>query len=246
MNLEWSIDMRDKISHWYGALVAGPVSIITWIVSMGVFDLTTLLSIGAGILAFFISYIPTQQITYQNILNKYGITRSEHKYISSELKSAREKQKRLVNSYKDIRSFSDIKLVFEINRVVRAIIKKVEKNPKLFYQGLQFFHSNLDSAVNMTEMYLHLFKLPGKSKEEKIELHTTRLRLIDLKRSLELDLSEINKQDYDNLRFEGKVLKTTEDRRKKSFRLENKLKEQEIGQIKSQQKEREGETIDRN
>lgn len=236
--------MKDKISHLYGSLIAGPISIITWIVSMGVFDLTALLSIGAAIIAFFISYIPTQQLSYQSILNKYGLTRSEHKYISSELKAAKEKQKRLINSYKNIRSINDIKLLFEINRVVKAIIKRVENEPKLFYQGLQFFHSNLDSAVNMTEMYLHLFKLPGKSKEEKIELHTTRLRLVDLKRSLELDLSEINKRDYDNLRFEGKVLKETEARRKGQMKLENKLESEKIDRIKV--KEHEGETIDRN
>ena len=92
-------------------------------------------------------------------------------------------------------------------------------------------------------MYLHLFKLPGKSKEEKIELHTTRLRLVDLKRSLELDLSEINKRDYDNLRFEGKVLKETVERRKRTMRLENKMESEKVGRIKV--KEHEGETIDR-
>lgn len=62
----------------------------------------------------------------------------------------------------------------------------------------------------MVEIYLDLYRLPGKTKEEKIELNTARLRLLDLKRNLELDLSEINRNDYNQLKIERAVLDRTE------------------------------------
>lgn len=202
--------MKDKLTHWYGVLIASPVGLITWLLTISVFDLATMISALVTGGTVFLSYFSTQQFTLQKYLNEHELTRSEYKYIKKELKSAREKQKRLFNSYKKIRNFSDIKLIFDINRVVRAIMKKVHNEPKLFYNGLQFFHSNLDSAVNMVEIYLDLYRLPGKTKEEKIELNTARLRLLDLKRNLELDLSEINRNDYNQLKIERAVLDRTE------------------------------------
>lgn len=237
--------MKDYLTHLYGVLIASPVALITWLMSLMVFDLATLTSAIATSVAALLTYVTTQQFTLQKYLNEHELARSEYKYIKQELKVAKGKQKRLLNSFKKIRNLNDIKLIFDINRVVRAIMKRVENEPKLFYNGLQFFHSNLDSAVNMVEIYLDLYRLPGKTKEEKIELNTARLRLLDLKRNLELDLSEINKRDYERLKIERDVLKRTErNNRKRQLEMKEDERLPDFSKV-IQEKEKAGEYIDR-
>ncbi|MFP3359695.1 5-bromo-4-chloroindolyl phosphate hydrolysis family protein, partial [Planococcus sp. SIMBA_143] len=93
----------------------------------------------------------------------------------------------------------DVKLIYDINRLVRTIYQAVENDPKLFFNVQQFFHSNLDSAVNIIEQYLFLYKMPGKTREEKVKLHETRISLLELKRTIQSNLSAMNRDSYQAL-----------------------------------------------
>src|SRR5699024_10046819 len=110
-----------------------------------------------------------------------------------------------------------------INRIIRTRYSSVEHNPKLYFGGQQFFHSNLDSAVNTIEQYLYVYKMPGKSKEEKVKLHETRISLLELKRTLQSNLSAMNRSTYHSLDVEKEVIKLSRKRSEGPLRLDNEL-----------------------
>lgn len=188
--------MKFKISHWTASIVAVPVSIVTGLISMLALDIHLFYDMLVGAGGFFAAYLPTQSVSLNRQLKEYGLTKSEYKYIQNQIKEAKEKLNRLRQSYYNIRTLKDAKLIFDINRIVKSIINTVEDDPKIFYNVQQFFHSNLDSAVNTIEQYLFLYKMPGKSKDEKIKLHETRLSLLELKRTLQANLSHMNRSTY--------------------------------------------------
>src|SRR5690625_2772517 len=174
--------MKYNISHWFASMVSIPVAIVAGLASMIAFDIHLVydMLIAAG--GFFAAYFPSQSYSMKSQLKEMGITKSEYKYVKNKLGEAREKIRRLRKNYKNVRTLKDAKLIYDINRIIRTIYSSVEDNPKLFFGVQQFFHSNLDSAVNTIEQYLYLYKMPGKSKEEKVKLHETRISLLELKR----------------------------------------------------------------
>ena len=138
----------------------------------------------------------------------------------------------------NIRTIKDAKMIYEINRIIKTIISSVEEEPRKFYRGQQFFHSNLESAVNTIEKYLYLYKMPGKSKQERMQLHETRLSLLELKRTLQSNLSHMNASSYDDLDVERELIKRNADRSKKrQALLTNKLDKEKINLKKDQAKE---------
>ncbi|MFD2829294.1 5-bromo-4-chloroindolyl phosphate hydrolysis family protein [Corticicoccus populi] len=232
--------MKFNISHWTASLVSVPVAVISGAISMIAFDIHLIydMLIGAG--AFFAAYLPTQSVSMNRQLQEYGLTKSEYKYINTQLRDAREKLSRLRKSYSSIRSLKDAKLIYDINRLIRTVLKTVEDDPKKFFGIQQFFHSNLDSAVNTIEQYLFLYKMPGKSKDEKIRLHETRLSLLELKRTIEANLSAMNKTNYQSLDVERDIISINNKRSERKYRLENKLHKQ---QVNLKKKETEKETV---
>lgn len=232
--------MKFNISHWTASIVAVPVALVTGLVSMIALDIHLVydMMIGAG--AFFASYFPTQSISMNRQLKEYGLTKSEYRYINTQLKEAREKLSRLRKSYSSIRTLKDVKLIYDINRLIRTVLKTVEDDPKKFFSIQQFFHSNLDSAVNTIEQYLYLYKMPGKTKEEKIRLHETRLSLLELKRTIEANLSVMNQSTYQSLGVERDIIRINKKRSTGKYRLDNKMNEQKI---KLDKKKPEKETV---
>lgn len=227
--------MKFKISHWTASIVAVPVSIVTGFISMLALDIHLVYDVLIGTGGFFAAYLPTQSVSQNRQLKEYGLTKSEYKYIQNQMKEAKEKLNRLRQSYYNIRTLKDAKLIFDINRIVKSIINTVEDDPKIFYNVQQFFHSNLDSAVNTIEQYLFLYKMPGKSKEEKIKLHETRLSLLELKRTLQANLSHMNRSTYQSLEVEKEIISMNKRRSDKRMQLDNKLHEQKVEMPKKEQ-----------
>lgn len=228
--------MKFNISHWTASLVSVPVAIVSGVISMIALDIHLIydMMIGAG--AFFAAYLPTQSISMNRQLEDYGLTKSEYKYINTQLKEAREKLARLRKSYYSIRTLKDAKLIYDINRLIRSVLKSVEDDPKKFFSIQQFFHSNLDSAVNTIEQYLYLYKMPGKSKDEKIKLHETRLSLLELKRTIEANMSFMNQSTYQSLDVERDIISINNKRTKKARELDNKLHTEKVD-LKKKEKE---------
>lgn len=228
--------MKFNISHWTASLVSVPVAIVSSVISMIALDIHLIydMMIGAG--AFFAAYLPTQSVSMGRQLEDYGLTKSEYKYINTQLKEAREKLARLRKSYYSIRTLKDAKLIYDINRLIRSVLKSVEDDPKKFFSIQQFFHSNLDSAVNTIEQYLYLYKMPGKSKDEKIKLHETRLSLLELKRTIEANMSFMNQSTYQSLDVERDIISINNKRTKKAHELDNKLHKEKVD-LKKKKKE---------
>ncbi|MCD2137020.1 5-bromo-4-chloroindolyl phosphate hydrolysis family protein [Salinicoccus halitifaciens] len=228
--------MKFNISRWTAALVAIPTSIVTGLASMLALDLHLFFDLLVGTGGFFAAYFPTQSVSFNRQLREYGLNKSEYKYIRSQLKEAKEKMNRLRQSYYNIRTLKDAKLIFDINRIVKSIVTTVEDDPKVFYNVQQFFHSNLDSAVNTIEQYLFLYRMPGKSKEEKIKLHETRLSMLELKRTLQSNLSHMNRPAYQSLEVEKDLISLNRKRAGRNMQLENKMDEQKVN-ISDQERE---------
>lgn len=220
--------MKYNISHWFASMVSIPVAIVVGLASMIAFDIHLVydMLIAAG--GFFAAYFPSQSYSMKSQLKEMGITKSEYKYVKNKLGEAREKIRRLRKNYKNVRTLKDAKLIYDINRIIRTIYSSVEDNPKLFFGVQQFFHSNLDSAVNTIEQYLYLYKMPGKSKEEKVKLHETRISLLELKRTLQSNLSAMNRSTYHSLDVEKEVIKLNRKRSEGPLRLDNELDRQEV------------------
>src|SRR5699024_1479714 len=227
--------MKFKISHWTASIVAVPVSVVTDLISLFALDIHLIYDVLVGAGGFFAAYLPTQSVSLNRQLKKYGLTKSEYKYIQNQMKEAKEKLNRLRQSYYNIRTLKDAKLIFDINRIVKSIINTVEDDPKIFYNVQQFFHSNIDTAVNTIEQYLFLYKMPGKSKEEKIKLHETRLSLLELKRTLQANLSHMNRSTYQSLEVEKEIISMNKRRSDKRMQLDNKLHKQKVEIPKKEQ-----------
>lgn len=220
--------MKYNISHWFASMVSIPVAIVAGFASMIAFDIHLVydMLIAAG--GFFAAYLPSQSHSMKSQLKKMEITKSDYKYVKSQLVEAREKIRRLKKNYKNVRTLKDAKLIYDINRIVRTIYGSVEDNPKLFFNVQQFFHSNLDSAVNTIEQYLFLYKMPGKSKDEKVKLHETRISLLELKRTMQSNLSAMNRSTYHSLDVEKEVIKMNRKRAEGPLKLNNKLGKQKV------------------
>ena len=218
--------MDESKSSWIATLIALPIGIITATTSSIVLDISNFIDILIGAGGFTAAYIPSQNFLFNKQLNEYGLTRSEYSFIRNQLKDARSKVNRLKKSYVNVRSLKDIKLVYDINRLVSTIHDAVEDDPKRFFGVQQFYHAHLDSAVNTVEHYLHLYKMPGKSKEERVKLHEARITLFEIMRSLESDVSIMNKSDYQALELERKVVNKRRDRKMKQ--LGNTLHKEEV------------------
>lgn len=226
--------MKYNISHWFASMVSIPVAIVAGLASMIAFDIHLVydMLIAAG--GFFAAYFPSQSYSMKSQLREMGITKSEYKYVKTKLGEAREKIRRLRKNYKNVRTLKDAKLIYDINRIVRTIYSSVEDNPKLFFGVQQFFHSNLDSAVNTIEQYLYLYKMPGKTKDEKVKLHETRISLLELKRTLQSNLSAMNRSTYHSLDVEKEVIKLNRKRSEGPLRLDNELDRQKVNMDKKE------------
>lgn len=231
--------MKSNYSHFIASVIAVPIGLITWVLSSNIFDIHMFLDVMLGIGGFGVSYLPSHRIAHNKHLEEINLTNSEYKYIKSQLHQVDEQMKRLRSSYMNIRSIKDAKLIFEINRIIKTILSSVEEEPRKFYRGQQFFHSNLESAVNTIEKYLYLYKMPGKSKDERMQLHETRLSLLELKRTLQSNLSYMNQASYNDLDVEREIIRRNASRSKKrQAMLDNKLDKEKVN-LKREEKEEE-------
>jgi 5-bromo-4-chloroindolyl phosphate hydrolysis protein len=181
------------------AVSIGTASFIVYLLSFDFgFPLTLLFSTATGI----VSFLSIKGIQRSLWLNKKGLTRKEYRYISKNLKEAKEKIKRLQKQQLKVRSLGAFKQILEINRLSRRIFQLVNKEPKRYYSAESFFYYHLDSVVELTEKYTFLASQPGKSQEAFLSLQQTRSTLDELIDSLEKDLQVVLTDDMDNLKIE--------------------------------------------
>ena len=82
-----------------------------------------------------------------------------------------------------------------------------KENLNVFIRAEQFYYTNLDSIVELTEKYAFLNSQPVKTPELTQSLQETRLTMNQLTDSLERDLYTVIEDDIDDLQFELDVAK---------------------------------------
>jgi 5-bromo-4-chloroindolyl phosphate hydrolysis protein len=187
-------------------------TILVWLISFFAFNQTVLASLLIGFLGGTGVYLLLGWILNKQYLKENGITRREYKYIRTNLKEAKEKINRLQKAVLRIRNFPDMKQNYEVIKLVNKIYSTTKKEPKRFFKAEQFYFTNLDSIVEITEKYALLHSQPAKTPELKISLKETRLTIDKLTDSLENDLYRVLEEDIDDLQFELDVAKKTMER----------------------------------
>ena len=187
-------------------------TILVWLISFFAFNQTVLASLLIGFLGGTGVYLLLGWILNKQYLKENGITRREYKYIRTNLKEAKEKINRLQKAVLRIRNFPDMKQNYEVIKLVNKIYSTTKKEPKRFFKAEQFYFTNLDSIVEITEKYALLHSQPAKTPELKISLKETRLTIDKLTDSLENDLYRVLEDDIDDLQFELDVAKKTMER----------------------------------
>jgi 5-bromo-4-chloroindolyl phosphate hydrolysis protein len=181
------------------AVSIGMTSFVVYLLSFDIgFPLTLLAGTATGLL----SYLIVKGIQRSWWLNKKGITKKDYRYISKNLKEAKEKIKRLQKQQLKVRSLGAFKQILEINRLSRRIFQLVNKEPKRYFSAESFFYYHLDSVVELTEKYTFLAAQPGKNQEAFLSLQQTRTTLDELIDSLEKDLQMVLAEDMDHLNIE--------------------------------------------
>lgn len=185
------------------------ITTLTWIISFFTFDVGILSSLLIGLAGGTLVYLLLGGFFNRQFLKENGISRREYKYIKQNLKEAKEKINRLQKAALRIHNLSDIKQNFEMIRLVNKIYSTTKKEPRRFFKAEQFYFTNLDSIVELTEKYALLHSQPAKTSELTISLKETRLMIDKLTDSLENDLYKVLEDDIDDLHFELDVAKKT-------------------------------------
>ncbi|NQD67011.1 protein xpaC [Bacillus haikouensis] len=181
------------------AVSIGMTSFVVYLLS---FDIGFPYTLLAGTVTGLLSFLMVKGIQRSWWLNKKGISKKDYRYISKNLKEAKEKINRLQKQQLKVRSLGAFKQILEINRLSRRIFQLVNKEPKRYYSAESFFYYHLDSVVELTEKYTFLAAQPGKNQETFLSLQQTRTTLDELIASLEEDLQMVLAEDMDHLKIE--------------------------------------------
>ncbi|GGB06165.1 5-bromo-4-chloroindolyl phosphate hydrolysis protein [Macrococcus hajekii] len=227
--------MKYNISYYLGAIFAVPVALIIGFISTTYFAFDQWIDWFVMLGSYIGAYMPIQWMTSKQYLEQAGLSRREYKYVRKHLSEASPKIKTLMSQYTKVRSIKDFKNVNEINRIARIIYKTVQKQPRKFFKVDSFFFSHLDNTVNLVDYYMHLVRMPQKNKEEMNQLHTARITLEELKRTLQADLRALNSEDFQALSVEVDLAKINQPAEHKKLETDELVK---VPVIKKRQEER--------
>lgn len=143
-----------------------------------------------------------KRVQFSSDSKHLGMTRSEYKNVTKQIKEAKAKIKQLQSHYYRVRSISSFKQLMEMAKIANKIVTLVQQNPRKFYLAESFFYSHLDSALELTEKYSLLVGQPVKDREMKIALQDTRETLQSMNRVMEQDLKRVLSTDVEQLRME--------------------------------------------
>lgn len=179
----------------------------TWVVSFFAFGQTFLLSSVYAVIGGVVAYTSIKQLTNYRTRQLNGLSRREYKYITKQLKDAKEKINRLQKAFLNVRSIDQAKQNLDIIRTARKIYSNTKNDPRRFYKAEGFYYKHLDSLVELAEKYAYLSSQPVKSKDIHDSLRDTRITIYQLGESVKKDLTVMLRDDIDTLDFELDVAK---------------------------------------
>ena len=199
--------LKSFFQFLFRSFVAAFTSVLVWTISYLVFIQTFLISLLFGLSGgVFIFFVLKWLFSYRFLRNN-GLSRKEYNYIKKNLKEAKLKINRLQKAMWRTRNLASMRQNVELVRIVNKIYGITKREPKRFYQAEQFYYTNLDSIVELTEKYAFLNSQPAKTPELTQSLQETRLTMNQLADSLERDLYTVIEDDIDDLQFELDVAK---------------------------------------
>lgn len=177
-------------------------------------DLSFILSLIFALLASLVVFYGIKGYTAKSLVKSSGLTRSEYKYIQSQLREGKLKIGRLQKAMFSVRNVITIKQNYEVLQVAKKIQSIVENEPRRFYKAEEFYYAHLDSMVELTEKYAFLTKQPAKTNEIKDSLNETRVTISSMADTIKQDLYKILNEDMDDLRVELDVAKNSIEKNK--------------------------------
>lgn len=213
------------IKHFFiRNFIAAPIGFWSWIYFVFGMNISFLLATGLPIAIYFATSFTIKQIQVSSTLKKFGMQRSEYNYINNQLKTAKQKLKRLNGYYGKVRSVQAFKKLHEMNLLSKKIINTVVANPQKFYHVENFFYAHLDSAVELTSKYTLLVNQPIQDEEIKTALANTRETLSNVTEQLELDLRSAIATDIEQLKMEIDFVDVTMNRKKPELETKGETK----------------------
>src|SRR4051794_13764454 len=183
--LQELIVLKSFFQFLFRSFVAAFTSVLVWTISYLAFEQTFLFSILFGLLGGFVIFFVLKWFFSHHFLRKSGLSRKEYNYIKKNLKEARLKINRLQKAMWRTRNLASMRQNVEVVRIVNKIYGITKREPKRFFKAEQFYYTNLDSIVELTEKYAFLNSQPVKTPELTQSLQETRLTMNRLADSLE-------------------------------------------------------------
>lgn len=180
---------------------------VIWLYSFVTFNQSFLLASFYALAAGGMIYIIWQRVHTTRNLRELGLTRKEYRFITNNLKEARQKITRLRRSMRSVASLRQVKQNVEILYTVHKIYTNTKKEPRRFYKAEQFYYKHLDSLVELVEKYAFLSSQPAKTVELNVSLKETRQMISHLNEQIKRDLQMMLTDDLETLQFELSVAK---------------------------------------
>lgn len=148
-----------------------------------------------------------------------GLSTSEMKLISEQLKLAKSNIQKLNALPVKIRSVKAFKQKTDMVKTARRIIQIVQAQPQKFFGIEDFFYAHLPSAVELTSKYSMLSRQQVKGTDIHLALDDTRSTLKELQLTFEDDLKLALKDEIETLKIEIDFAKLENERRKERNQL---------------------------
>ncbi|CAG9621692.1 5-bromo-4-chloroindolyl phosphate hydrolysis family protein [Sutcliffiella rhizosphaerae] len=134
------------------------------------------------------------------------IERKEKKYVHTQLRLAKEKQKKINSARFRVRSIFIYQTITKISKISSKVIKLVENEPNRYRTAQNFFHHHLDSSAIITDKYVQLLNQPVRTHDVSRAIRETESALKQLERKMEDEWVNVLSGDINNLQTEIKLL----------------------------------------
>jgi 5-bromo-4-chloroindolyl phosphate hydrolysis protein len=197
--------MRRMLWTLWRLFVSWNIGLIGAIIAFFVFDYQFFISFLSGTALMVITSVYMKRKSDKIVAG--DLLKEEKEYISSQLKDARKKIKRIGRARFKVRSLVTWNKISRIYSASQKILAAVEQDPQRFRAAQSFFITKLDSAVTMIEKYIYLIHQPVRNAEMNEAIRNAERLLGELAKTAEQELLHILSDDVFDLDVEVKLLK---------------------------------------
>ena len=157
--------LKSFFQFLFRSFVAAFTSVLVWTISYFPLNQTFLISMLFGLFGGLFIFFVLKWFFSHRFLRNSGLSRKEYNYIKKNLKEAKLKINRLQKAMWRTRNLASMKKMLKWFVSLIKFIGITKREPKRFYRAEQFYYTNLDSIVELTEKYAFLNSQPVKTPE---------------------------------------------------------------------------------